>query len=516
MSSMPVPPSPMPVSLGAPEGAEIVVPPPPLRLSLGGVALAVCALFLGGLAAFLYYDSPSSRGDWVPIWGALGGACALGAIVAFARRARLRFRARMYQYGFTIDEQAFRFDDLEALALEEKNRLSNGKQIGFDRRIVVRGAGQRAAVCHFVGRIDLLGTFARTLLERATAAAERRLGRGVQGAGWRIDSIGIRAGKSGVTRFDEITDGHAFDGQVLLWRRSEESPFLSVPLGSDNALILLNLLLTRVTPRDAAPAGTGSAPPAPSAPGEPVSRAAATAGEAGRLLFERRTSRALAVLTGLFGLTSIGIPFLWMDAKNGSDLVLAVFLTIAGPFCLYATAAILTGVCRFHQYGVVKKSLFGSRTHRYAAAERMTWAETRMYVNGGYAGNSYVAKIYTSDQKKPLKFGFQRSGSDEDLAYVRDTIANQVAQVMERQIAADGRVPWGGANVSLTKEAVDVRRGKNVERLPYTMPLRVVMHQGVLQLYRPNEKKMVTSVSVRGENFFPGLLLFERNATLVK
>lgn len=514
MSSMPVPSSPMPVALGAAEGAEIVVPPPPLRVSVGGFAFAAAALFFLGLATFLWFDSPSSRNDGVPVWGTIGVACAIGAVVALVRRARLRFRARMFQAGFTIDDAEFRFDDVEAVALEEKPRLSNGKPIGFDRRLSVRSAARRADVRHFVGRIDVLRPFVDALLARATAAAERRLPRGVQGAGWRADAVGLRAGRSGVTRYDEVTKAGIFDGQVRLWRRNEEAPFLSMPLGSDNAFLLLRLLAPRMRPQQTPATPEPQVVRAPSAPGEPVRRPAPAAGDLGRLLFQRRGQRLLGFLTGIFALFTPAIPFLWTDAKSSEDQLVALFITFLGPFCLVVTLYLFTVVVRFHEHAVVKKSIFGGQTHRYAAVERMKWAETRMYVNGGYAGTSHVVKLHSTGQKRPLKFAFQRSGHDDDLAYVRDTIAYHVSQLMDRQLTAYGSVPWGG--LVLTKDALEVHRGKNVERLPYATPLRVTMAKGVLQLFRPNEKKPAASITAGAENFFPGLAVWQSKANVVE
>jgi hypothetical protein len=254
---------------------------------------------------------------------------------------------------------------------------------------------------------------------------------------------------------------------------------------------------------------------APSAPGEPVRRPAPAAGELGRLLFERRMPRLLGVLTGIFALFTPAVPFLWMDVKESGDVLVAAFMTLLAPFCLFVTLWIFTMVLRFHEHAVVKKSLFGMQTHRYAAVERMKWAETRRYVNGGYAGTSTTVKIHSSGQKRALKFGVQRSGHDEDLAFVRDTIAHHVAQLMERQLETYGRVPWG-IGLALTKDALEVHRGKNVERLPYTMPLRATMAQGVLQIYRPNEKKAVASIAAAAENFFPGLAVWQRRATFVQ
>lgn len=515
MSSMPVSSSPMPVALGAAEGQEIVVPPPPWNVALGGFAFAVCALFFLGLATFLWFYSPSSRHDGVPVWGAIGVICAIAAIVAFIRRARLRFRARMFQYGFTIDGNEFRFDDLEALVLDEKPRLSNGKPVGFDRRLGVRSAARRVEVRQFIGRIDVLRPFLNTLLARAAEAAERRLPRGVQGAGWRADSLGLRAGRSGVTRYDEVTRAGLFDGQLRVWRRNEETPFLSLALGSDNAFTLLRLLEPRMKPQQTAAAPAPQAMQAPTAPGEPVRRPAPAAGELGRLLFERRGQRLLGVLTGIFALFTPALPFLWMDVKNDEDLLVALFMTFLAPFCLVVTLSIFTMVLRFHEHAVVKKSLFGTKTHRYAAVERMKWAETRMYVNGGYAGTSVVVKLHSTGQKGALKFAVQRSGHDEDLGYVRDTIAHYVAQLMERQLDTYGRVPWG-IGLALTKDALEVHRGKNVERLPYSTPLRATMAKGILQISRPNEKKPAATIMAAAENFFPGLAVWQRRATFVE
>jgi hypothetical protein len=514
MSSMPMSSSPMPVSLGAAEGMEIEVPPPSLNVSVGGFAWAIGALAFGGLATFLYYSSPSSRGDGVLVWGGLGVLCAAGAIVAFVRRARLRFRARMFQYGFTIGNEAFRFDELEAVALDEKPRLANGRPIGFDRRIVVRASGRRADVRHFVARIDPLGAFTNTMLDRAAEAAERRLPRGVLGAGWRLDNTGLQAGNTGVTRFEEVTKAGVFDGQIRLWRRREELPFLSVATGSDNAFTLLRLLETRMKAQEAAAPAGPEVMRAPSAPGEPVQRPAATAGTVGRLLFERRPQRLLGVLTGLYALFTPAIPFLWMDAaKNEEDLLAAISATLLGPFCLFATIYIFTAVVRFHEHAVVKKSLFGTKTHAYASVERMKWAETRNYYNGSYVGTTHAVKLHSTGQKRPLKFSVQRKGSDEDLGYVRDTISRFISQLMERQIEAYGRVPWG--QLVLTKEAVEIPRGKQVERILYTMPVQATMDKGTLHFRRPNEKKVLASVAAAAENFFPGLIVVQKRATLV-
>jgi hypothetical protein len=117
MTSLPMSSHATPPALGAPEGDEIRVPPPSLSVRWGAPAFAFAAVAFGALAAWLYVSDPSSRGDGVLLWGGVAALSLLGAIVTFIRRARLRFTARMYQHGFQLDGQAFRFDDLESLAL---------------------------------------------------------------------------------------------------------------------------------------------------------------------------------------------------------------------------------------------------------------------------------------------------------------------------------------------------------------------------------------------------------------
>lgn len=506
MSSLPVTPSPYHLSLGAAEGDEIHVAPVSLVSDGVPIGAALLTLALAVSAAYAASAKPASGSELGLALGAAAIVSLAATIALFVRRARRAFRVQLYQQGFTIGSEAFPIDAVEALAIDETPRLRNGRHAGFDRRIVVRAGERSVDVRHSVGRIDVLGPFVRTLLERATDAAERRLPRGVRGDDWLADSLGFHDDRD-LTRYDEITRAGIFDRELRLWRRNDEQPFFAVAIASDNARVLLRLLQSRITQRKTEIAAMHAAPSAPvDAP---------AAGELGRLLFERRPPRLIAVFTAILALGILGIPYFWMHAQTWQEQVAAACATLLAPLCLVATLHIATSRIRVYDHAITTSSLFGTKTHRYAQSERMTWAEARLYVHGGYQGTTRHVKLYATGQRAPLRFHVAGKGSDEDLNRIRDRIAKRIADRMEKEIAANGRVDWCG--VALTSDALEVRRLWKVERIPYATPMRIKSKNGVLRIYRASAPASeVASLRVKAENFFPGFELWQRRAKLVR
>lgn len=419
----------------------------------------------------------------VPVYQFVLRALSRGSIETFERGVVLRFGSRVV---------AFPFEELLALTVSQQEQLDNGVRVGVMRRVFLRTSDAKQGFAAFAadGKPDAVGVALAALVRGAVDAALRsiQVGRALAGKGWRLDQQGLSAGPATVA-LPEITSAAIYQRQVSLWRGAEEEPFFSVPEASQNALVLHDLVRRRLEQKG----------------GQPQRESAGF----GRVLFEKGSGTAVVVGLALVGLliAAVGVPLL-----RSADQV-AGFMCIGGGL-LFGFGAIFARRTRLrvHERGIVQDTLFGRRTMRYADIERLTYAATRHYRNGVYAGTSLEMKCQATGMK-PISISTNTRGTEADLDSLRDHVAGLVSVRLQEKVAKDGEAAWAGG-LRLSAKGVRFNRpktfGKGEEVFRPWQELRYSIAAGYFHLFEPDQKKPALSVECGAENFYPGFLVFQR------
>jgi hypothetical protein len=491
-------------SLGAMRGAPIDVPPPTLRFYWGSIALAFCAVVFAGVTVWAFPSSgrDSDRIAVAVIFGTLAAVLGAAATVTLVRRAARRCRVTLHDLGFAIVRrgrtQVVRYDEVESLSVREKTVLNNGVPAGLEQRFTFRGRFGVAKVEHFAVTGNLLRDFARDVIGQLATTASQRIGAAgaLRGQGWRLDARAVHAGTTHVA-LPELSACAVMDGKVCLWKGDDEEPAIATPAASENAHVLLELASRAIDARG-------------DAPGDRKPRAVPGIG---RILFRRQPSTSLGVVAAFLALGLFGIPvFLLMDGLVTAAVICMALGLAFVVYVVYAFSHKLT----FHEQGLTNRSLFHSRTVRYDDIARLTWAVTRRYVNGAYAGTTVRAKLVPASSK-PMRISFSISGVDDALDFVRDQVSTRVADRMQLQLAKEGQVAWSPAAIFL-RDSFELRPSKLIgkkepRRLPYREGVTYAIHNGFCKLSPAGNDKDTVTIPCGAENFYPGMLLLHRLAT---
>lgn len=205
-------------------------------------------------------------------------------------------------------------------------------------------------------------------------------------------------------------------------------------------------------------------------------------------------------------------------AVQGRHSALIIGAIAAGFFflCVLGVRGVFRTVT-FHEGGVVETVLGRRREVLYQDITRMSYAITRQYVNGVYAGTTLSMGLRTADggkmnysgryKEKPkgwamTVFGRTFEGSDE-LDVVRDVVAAYIAARMTDAIARREAVEWPGCAV-ITADALTPLRGRRKgQPLAWNQFAGMSIEKGVLHLFAHGDTKSFLDVVVGAWNVFP-------------
>jgi len=474
----------------------IVMPRPRFRFYPGPVVCGVAFLLLAALAAFglLTFRATLSPGFYQLIAG-----CAVLMLVLCILSTwwwlRLGVTMSLRELGVVLithkRQYSILYADIDAVTIADSRRYDERRAVvAFNRTVTVEANGRKTRATYVALPNDALDPLLDRLAARVAAEPRPR-----SGDGWTVDLATLRWRGSDVP-LHAIGKTGVFDGAVRLWLRGEDMHFASVPLSSRNAHVFLHL----------AQRGAAASPPV-------ASPSSSTKG-LGRLLFTRRTSATSVVFN-----TIIAFSVLWLAMLSVERFLEAVPMPAArgvllGIGVLVVLRAIyrLTMRYRFHERGLTRTSIVGNRTLLYGQIRAMTWAETTTIIEGIATGTSVVAKLVPDDGTTPLVVRIHRfRAGDPDIVPLRHTIARSIGTHLREHLERDGRVPWT-KDATFTAAGLEVKTGLfggNTTLLPYDQPIGIRFSDGFLHLFRENWKKPLAILPASGENFYPGLALFE-------
>ncbi len=468
-------------------------------LILLGVGAAACA-------ALLAYGT--ANGKMPPAFAEVTG----GVIALFLLRGWLVARGRRWitptDEGFVLEDRrgarAFADADVSDLATESTVRYGNGVP-----KAVVRGG----AIALPDGRVpfrydypldrpDPLGEFLDRVLLRLTdqASAVVAAGGALEGDGWELtrDGLVVRSGgrEKGLAT-EDVAAADVLDGRVCVWGRGEERPFARVPVGSANARVLLALLEGVVKAN-----GAGRDD---------------SVGGLGRVLFERGRSEnplALLLLTLLFvgAGTAVGG---WAGGVRGAVFGTLGVCAVGSPVFL---VMLLTAgnVFRCHTGGVYRRSCWRSRELRFEDVGAFTYAATRTYINGGYAGTTVWMRFSPRRGAggRPVTFSASVTNADAELESLREHVSRVVGARLLQRLEGGESVAWADG-LRLRPDGLEWTAsgglfGRAVTRLvPYDEIAGTDIQEGQFYLFLRGVRKAVHTAPVSAANFFPGLLVLE-------
>jgi hypothetical protein len=455
---------------------------PPWSHHLRALALSGGPLILAVLAIGI------EQSAWTFVSVAIGlillGAGVTPALVWQRRRTDLR----LYQRGLVLlrgsRSQTVLFDEVESLALEERDLLRNGVPWGVRRRLDLRFPNGRTRLFD-ASPTSMRGVTAvvESAVERVTEAARRRIDAGgaLHGNRWSLDSSSLTLCGRRLSRRD-VTLTAVLQDAVALWT-SNVSPLLSLPTSSPNARILARLL---------GPAGEEGSP--------------AFSGHAlGRRLIVSRPGRFVPSFIVLFaGLMILGAA---TALRKGKTLEVVIGGGL-GLLLLRQFLPDLVTVLHVHERGLRRRGLRGWRAMPYADMDHLTVREVRTTEQGFYTG-TWLSFAFRAEGQPPMLFTYRSTrGGERDLLGLRDQVAAAVAERMRERLLGDGSVPWT-ESARLTKQGVGHTRDVTGPVVPYRSFERWREEKDHLLLFRAGEETAIFKLPRDGEDYLPGRIVFE-------
>ena len=484
--------------LGAAIGSPILLEPVPLRNAVGPAFLFLIGLALLGLAGLRMAGGDQEIFTTI-LPGVLGFVSCVASAAFLIQRSRSRGALTLHEQGFVYERRgrqtAVRFDEVDSLALRQKEWSSYGTPVGMHRRATVRSpAGTlRFSQLSPTRQTDTVAPVLSWLIDRLADAAEgkMRAGGSLEGEGWSLGPGGFSA-KAGAVHVPvpSLVRAGVFEHKLSLWRDGEERPFFSVGEKTPNALVLGRLVgrLVRGKPETAA------------------------AGELGRILFARRARKsAVYCLLGGAALTAGG--FLLAPGNGaGDDRLTALGMAVGGILLLLAGVFLWTKVCRRHEHGLSMSTVFGHREILYADVASMSYSAVQHYHNGIYTGTRYML-VAKPAAGKPITFLAHSRADSDDIDNLREDLARRIAGKLYARLAHEQEVPWT-PRVALSREGIRFEKQKFVGR-GEVMAVRFAEHPqieikgGTLYLSAPGHKGNLLRISCMSQNFYPGFILFQ-------
>lgn len=491
--------------LGKQESQPTSFAPPSLSHYWFAFLLTGAGLALLAWAGWIAVTGESQDLDTAFLLGPIGlGLLSWGAVLFLRRRARF-FTLTLFERGLAFERSGKRqlmlYQDLDSFSLRSREELHNGLRVGLSRRVVLGSPQGKISFDQLAldNHPDTLSPLLDAVVARLAEAAEGRArsGDALRGQGWTLQNQGVSlASRPDLppVPLSQITETALFEGNISLWQGEDSLPFFSASLDSPNVYVLQRMVTQRLQDR-------------------PEKKARAT-GSLGRLLFKKKSSgKRMIVLAMVVGA-------LICVASVGLILIDPFGLIFPFPLgLLFIGWAVYASKSAFECYekGLVKKSPFGQTTLLYSAMDRMHYAATRQYVNGGYQGTSIQIRFFPEGGGKSIGLSVNVNGSEEDLEFLRDQVSQIIAGRLYERLSREAEVHWT-PSVRLSKDGVHFFRAKLLGQGPpafadFSQNLSYSFNEGYFHLFTPGDEKSVLSIACSEVNFFPGFVLFRWLAT---
>jgi nitrate reductase NapE component len=389
-----------------------------------------------------------------------------------------------------------------AVSTEPVLGVQGDKVVGLLRRMRLRTLADDGQVRVFSletqfppERADPLGPYVERILDRLAEAAKGVLARGgtLPGDGWQLTAKELKIGES-ARPLGGLQSASVLDKHVCVWFGDDERPTLRVKEDGWNAWLLLMLLgerLQNVPSRD-----------------KPLEHL-------GRILYERKATRKEYVLASFLSLAVIVFPLLGFLDRNldrTTYLILPAISALGVGVLVFWLAYLRSSVFRCHEGGVYRKTMFKERRLMFRDAIAFTYAATRMYVNGGYAGTQIAFDLEPASgrEEEHVVYGANVKNADEMFETLREHIAGVIGVRMAEFVSAGERVTWTptvafhGDRLLFTTGGLI--RAKTEHSVPIDEVTNYRMNNGVLELLTASDTKPLVTINSHERNFFPGFV----------
>lgn len=179
---------------------------------------------------------------------------------------------------------------------------------------------------------------------------------------------------------------------------------------------------------------------------------------------------------------------------------------------------------RFYEQGAAR--FVGKRPLTVIAwveASDLTYKVIKQYYHGVPLGANVTIELKTDDKRKiaytgnhktkvksKKLFGPKEVVAIDELDYVRDMVAEVIADRLADKLLAGETVQWAGA-ATMSEQGLTPNRGKYKKTLvPYTEIDRESAKEGSFFLYRRGDERSFVTVPMAVTNFWPGMVLLHR------
>lgn len=461
------------------------------------------------------------------LWAALaiGG---VGLLLLFAgfyiesERVRQLMWITLDEAKFTvidnIGERSFLDDDIVSIALQYKENFDNGNHKSTTRtfRVWVVASGEKPELIEMktkikVGEVDPLSGFINRVVTLLKDRADNELlkNQSVLGEGWELTTKSLILNDSEAGELEvpvaELDAVMLVEDRFKLWKSGEAEAFASIPITAANAHLLQLMLKQEISKRGEVP------------------QRSQPAGHLGRLLFERKPQRGLAlallaIAVILAVVVSILVTMMLKGVKKNdleAMVIFSVILSILSVVCVVAAWVTHKTLFHCHEFGVYQRGVSGERRLLYSEVREFTYSAVKHYHKGAYTG-THLKVIFTPDQtlnKPEMKYKATIKNADIAFEQLRDRMAEQLGPFILDRVTSGQTVEWTD---SLTLEPEQLRYqpagifGKKPEQIIHYAQISSHSLQDItLSLFQRGKPKPFFTTTSGVKNFFPGYFAFK-------
>ncbi len=425
------------------------------------------------------------------------------ALRRFRRRAWILVAAEGFVHRDRNGESSYTDDQVVGLNVISKPNYREGVLKSYANEIEFKLAARPAPIklqtTTKVDEIDPLAGLLHRVIEDYRQRAEAALDAGARlgGDGWSVgrDDLTVEGKDSSRVAIADLAAIETIDREHRIWKVGQDEPMLSVPIKSENAFLLTQLLTPKI---------------------EAVNQDREfdlTQPGLGRQIFRRSTGRfgrGFAWLCILFSLLAIPLLVLAAIAAEPTLIAISIAALFLAPCALLLGLFLLRSEFRCHERGVYQRGLLKKRELRFEDVESFKYAVTRQYYNGVYMGTALEIAFYPTASlgKKKLRYIRMVKNTDEALERLRDHVAQILAPKLAMMLNSTGSVQWI-PNVRLTHEGLYYRpKGfisrKDEQLLRFADVAGFNVEEGTFHVWKHGVNKSVIHEPTSEPNFFSG------------